>query len=67
MNEVLKALARNESVSVLYRGKIKGVIRPAGKSTSARVTDHGFFGCRTAARPVEQIMRQLRGGRHRAI
>jgi len=67
MNEVLKALDRNESVSVLYHGKIKGVIRPAGKLTTAKVAAHGFFGCREPERPVEQIMGQLRGGRHRAL
>lgn len=67
MNDVLKALDRNESVSVLYRGKIKGVIRPMGKATTAKVVAHGFFGCRGSARPVEQIMGQLRGGRYRAL
>jgi hypothetical protein len=30
MKEVLKALDRKESVSVLYRGKVKGVITPVG-------------------------------------
>ena len=28
MNDVLKALERNEKVTVLYRGKIKGVLVP---------------------------------------
>jgi hypothetical protein len=67
MNEVLKALDRNESVSVLYRGKIKGVLRPAGKKTTTAVADHEFFGCRAPGRSVEQIMGQLRGGRHRDV
>ena len=67
MNEVLKALDRNESVSVLYRGKIKGVIHPAGKVTAAKVVEHGFFGCRGPERPVEQIMGQLRESRYRAL
>lgn len=67
MNEVLKALSRNESVSVLYRGKIKGVIHPAGKLTAARVADHGFFGSLGSKRSVERIMDQLRKGRHRAL
>lgn len=35
MNEVLKALDRNESVNVLYHGRIKGIIRPTGRSKSA--------------------------------
>lgn len=28
MNDVLKALDRNEQVTILYHGKIKGVIMP---------------------------------------
>ena len=67
MNDVLKALERNESVSVLYRGKVKGVIRPAIRATSIRVSDHSFFGCRESERPVDQIMGQLRGGRYRDL
>lgn len=67
MNDVLKALERNESVNVLYRGKVKGVIRPAVRSTSSRVRDHGFFGCRASERSVDQIMGQLRGGRYRDL
>jgi hypothetical protein len=67
MNDVLKALDRNESVSVLYRGKIKGIIRPLGKTAAAKVVNHGFFGSRERGRPVEQIMEQLRKGRHHAL
>jgi len=67
MNEVLKALDRNESVNVLYRGRIKGVLSPAGRSSSVKVTDHSFFGCRAPGRPVEEIMSELRGGRHRDL
>ena len=67
MNDVLKALERNENVSVLCRGKVKGVIRPAARSTSARVRDHGFFGCRASSRSVDQIMGQIRGGRYRDL
>ena len=46
MNDVLKALERSESVSVLYRGKVKGVIRPAGRGSAPRLCDHDFFGSR---------------------
>lgn len=65
MREVLKALDRNESVSVLYRGKLKGVIRPAPGSEPSKVTDHAFFGCRKDTRRVDRIMEQLRGSRFR--
>jgi len=53
MNDVLKALDRNEDVSVLFRGKVKGVIRPVTKSTKATVTTHPFFGMCPAEGPVE--------------
>jgi hypothetical protein len=32
MNDVLKALDRNEKVTVLYRGKVKGVLIPPEKT-----------------------------------
>ena len=67
MNEVLKALDRNESVSVLCRGKVKGIIRPAGRSTTTKVSAHAFFGCRASASSVQQVMDQLRGGRCRDL
>jgi hypothetical protein len=67
MNDVLKALDRNESVSVLYRGKVKGIIRPVIESTSARVTDHPFFGMCPSGDDVGQVMDEIRGGRHRDI
>ncbi len=44
MNDVLKALARNEKVTVLYRGKVKGVIIPPEKEKHLKITDHPFFG-----------------------
>ena len=43
MNDVLKALARNEKVTVLYRGKVKGVIIPPEKGKDFKITDHPFF------------------------
>ncbi len=43
-NDILKALDRNESVTVLYHGKIKGVIKPARKKTVSKIKDHPFFG-----------------------
>ena len=67
MNDVLKALDRNESVRVLYRGKVKGVIRPTDRTAAGRVSTHAFFGCRPAGRSVEQVMQDLRGGRHRGL
>lgn len=44
MNDVLKALDRNEKVTVLYRGKVKGVLIPSEKKKHLKITDHPFFG-----------------------
>jgi hypothetical protein len=44
MNDVLKALDRNEKVTVLYHGKIKGIIIPAERESHKKITDHPFFG-----------------------
>lgn len=67
MNDVLKALERNESVSVLYRGKVKGVISPALRATASRVGAHPFFGSRKSREPVKKTMERLRGGRYRDL
>jgi hypothetical protein len=67
MSDVLKALDRNESVSVLFRGKVKGVIRSVADSIAVRVKDHPFFGMNPDAGDVNEIMERLRGGRQRGV
>jgi len=67
MNDVLKALERNEDVSILYHGKTKGVIKPVNRSVEARVTDHPFFNMDPSGDSPEDIMEGLRGGRHRDL
>ena len=42
-NDILKALDRNESVTILYHGKIKGIIKPAREKSVSKVKDHPFF------------------------
>jgi len=42
-SEILKALNRNESVSIMYHGKIKGIIYPAKNKNNSKVKDHPFF------------------------
>ena len=63
--EILAALERRESVSVLYRGKLKGIIHPAESAVSvAKVKDHHMFGCsKGQTKGVDEIMGSLRGGR----
>lgn len=68
MNEVLKALDRNEKVTILYRGKPKGVISPARAKRGQSVREHPFFGMKKdSAISVEQEMENLRGGRYRDL
>ena len=66
MNDVLKALERNEEVTILYRGKEKGKILPSGNTSSlTKVCDHPFFGSQEITEDsVEEIMDHLRSGRY---
>jgi hypothetical protein len=66
MNEVLSALDRNESVEILYHGKIKGIIKPVVTKGGRSVREHGFFGMYAGMKEtVEASMERLRGGRYK--
>ena len=66
MNEVLKALERRESVSLLYHGKVKGAIVPIGRKGTVRTPAHPFFGMgSTEEDSVTVVMDHLRGDRYR--
>lgn len=68
MKEVLKALDRNENVTITYHGKIKGVIHPVRSNEDLKVSDHPFFGIATDSKEsVDEIMENLRSGRINAI
>ncbi len=68
MSDILRALARNEKVTILYHGKIKGIISPPPLNAGAKVRDHPIFGSlRNDARPVDEIMNGLRGNRFDAL
>ena len=43
MTEVLKALDRRERITLLYHGKVKGMIIPALKEHDLPVEAHPFF------------------------
>ncbi len=63
--EILQALERNETVTVLYHGTVKGIIKPAGKSPHARVKNHPFFGMyKDEQESVQAEMERLRKPRH---
>ncbi len=64
-NDILKALDRNESVTVLYHGKIKGVIKPAREKTVSKIKDHPFFGMTNdSEETVLEELANLRKPRH---
>lgn len=67
MKDVLKALERNEEVSILYHGKLKGVIKPYMNTATMAVTDHPFFNSFHGGQSVEEEMESLRGGRYNAV
>ena len=63
--DILKALERNESVTVLYHGKVKGIIKPARELPASKVKDHAFFGMsENTENTVLEELESLRGSRH---
>ena len=67
MKDVLKALERNEDVSILYHGKTKGVLSAPALLQGGKVSEHPFFNMCNDAGSVEEQMDSLRGGRHRDL
>ena len=67
MNEILKAIDRNEEVTILYHGKVKGVIKPKISRDRKRVSNHPFFNMYSSKKMVHEVMADLRGGRYRVI
>jgi len=68
MNEVLQALDRRETVTVMYHGKARAAIVPIETGRTLKVSDHPFFGMAdTTIRSVEEVMADLRGGRFNVI
>ncbi len=68
-SQVLAALDHRETVTVLYHGKVKGVITPVLQKTM-KVQEHAFFGSSAEGdqdTDVQDVMRTLRGGRYDAL
>jgi len=68
MADVLRALDRNESVTILYRGRKKAVLVPAGAPAGERrsVTSLAGFGMwkdHEASKDVAEYVRRLRRSR----
>ncbi len=62
-----KAIDRNEKVTILYRGKVKGVIKPKISRSPKRISDHPFFNMYPTKKTVQEVMADLRGNQYRAI
>lgn len=69
MNDVLKALKRNEQVKVYYRDSLCGIIIPPhDKKNKKKVEDHAFFGMHdNFSGSVADEMDSLRGSRYKDI
>lgn len=69
MNDVLKALDRNETVTVLYHGKVKGIIVPAKSKKLTKIKEHPFFGmsAKDNKRTVLDELSELRKPRYNDI
>jgi hypothetical protein len=67
MNEILKAIDRNEEVTVLYHGKVKGVIKPKLSGGHRRISDHPFFNMYQSKKSVNQVIAALRGDRYHVV
>ena len=68
MNDVLKALERNEKVTVSYRGKVKAVLlsSPISDKPTQKISEHPFFGMllTDSEKSVTEEMSELRGERY---
>ena len=65
MKQVLQALERNETVTILYHGREKGTLVPVNKPLTDSVKNHPFFGMNAKdKRSVKSIMTDLRKPRY---
>ncbi len=66
MKNIIHALDRNETVTLLYHGKEKGFIIPAASSKEISISQHPFFGmtANDAAESVETAVDKLRSIRY---
>jgi hypothetical protein len=67
MNDVLKALDRNEVVDILYHGKLKAKLFPCNlqQKKKLHVKDHPLFGMgKKDKKSVQAVINDLRGNRY---
>ncbi len=58
MHDIIKALDRNEKVTILYHGKVKGTIIPARLKEIKKIKEHPFFGM-SATEPQKPVLDEL--------
>jgi len=64
MREVLNALDRNETVSVLHHGKKRGILLPTPVNPK-KINETDFFGmCADEKETVSSVFKKIRGGRY---
>jgi len=64
MKDIMRAVERNEPVTVLYHGKEKAMIRPIERTSALSVRNHAFFGMNEDTESVEDMIDGLRDGRY---
>jgi len=67
MKDIMRAIERQEPVTVLYHGREKAVMRAIEHADSMTVEQHPFFAMNNDKTSVEQVMQSLRGGRFDAL
>lgn len=70
MRDILKALDRNESITLTYRGQEKATIIPAHEKMKVNMEDHDAFGIWRKRRDLDNVnaaLRRLRKGRVNAF
>lgn len=70
-SDILHALDRNESITLLYRGKPKAVMSPVANDTplpsACELAGFGMWADRKDMDDVAGYVRNLRKGRHHAL
>ena len=72
-SEIIRALGRNERVTVLYRGKPAAIMRPIGEESEEAIgnaKDHPAFGLWADHQDMKDVaahVRQMRKGRFDAL
>jgi antitoxin (DNA-binding transcriptional repressor) of toxin-antitoxin stability system len=70
MGRILKALDRNENVTITYRGQEKATIIPKKVSRTVDIQSHAAFGLwakRNDMQDVDTMVRNIRKGRMNAV